>query len=440
VVFVDQRNGWDWKQHAIYDMVHPNRTGARVIAANWFRAMTGTTAVASVQTDSLLPAKTFSARGGTPNFFAKLKAGKPIKVAFLGGSITRAGGGYRDQVMTWFRSQYPSNQFEEIMAAVGGTGSDFGACRVQQHVIDHQPDLVFVEFAVNDNRWRMQFVRETMEGIVRQIWKANASTDICFLYTFAAENLPLLQKGIFPASVSAMESVAAHYNIPSIYMGLTAVDEITKGKLLMSGKKDSSTEPLFSIDGVHPLPETGHKLYTQVLTKNLLLLKENAASVKHALPPALEQQNWGNAGMVSLSKQGRFSGSWATTDSVTKGKEYYALLPQVYATTAADASLTVPFKGTRFGLADIMGPSTAAIEITIDNQPPRIINRFDAFSTYYRLNYFILSDLPAGEHTATIRLAPGPIDKAAILKTRNVEIKDWSPYQGRTLYVGSILY
>jgi lysophospholipase L1-like esterase len=164
---------------------------------------------ADAQTDSLLPAKELSVRGGLPNFFAKIKNGKTVRIAFLGGSITRAGNGYRDQVLTWFREQYPSNQFEEIMAAVSGTGSDFGACRVQQHVIDRKPDLVFIEFAVNDNRRRMQSVRENIEGIVRQIWKADKKTDICFIYTFANENLPQLQKGIFPTSVTAMETVAA---------------------------------------------------------------------------------------------------------------------------------------------------------------------------------------------------------------------------------------
>src|SRR5690349_10238609 len=97
---------------------------------------------AFAQQDSLLAAKEFSPRHGLPNFFAKVKSGKPVKIAFLGGSITRAGNGYRDQVLQWFRSQYPNNQFEEIMAAVSGTGSDFGACRVKQHVIDHEPDLV----------------------------------------------------------------------------------------------------------------------------------------------------------------------------------------------------------------------------------------------------------------------------------------------------------
>jgi lysophospholipase L1-like esterase len=435
VSFVDQRNQWNVDSHTIYDKVHPNRIGARNIAGNWFQALDQS------MTDSLLPARELAARGGLPNFFAKLKAGKPVKIAFLGGSITRAGNGYRDQVLTWLRKQYPANRFEEIMAAVSGTGSDFGACRVQQQVIDHKPDLLFVEFAVNDNRMPMQLVRSTMEGIVRQVWKASKATDICFIYTFSAENLPLLQKGVFPTSVSAMETVASWYNIPGIHMGLAVVAEITKGKLLMAGKKEEQAAiPLFSVDGVHPLPETGHKIYTEVLAKNLLSLQENAVAAKHLLPAAMEKQDWSTAGMIRLPKRVRFSGNWQVTDSVTKGKEYYPLLPQVYATADTSACLTVSFKGTRFGLSDIMGPSTAAIEITIDNQPPRVVNRFDAFCTYYRLNYFILSDLPPGKHTATIRLAPGLIDKQAILKTRNAAVKDWSLYEGKTMYVGAILY
>ncbi|MBS1563581.1 MAG: SGNH/GDSL hydrolase family protein, partial [Bacteroidetes bacterium] len=437
VVFVDQSRDWDWSRYTIEDKVHPNRLGAGVIAARWMEAMKDFLAKRG-HADSLLPAKELSIRGGLPNFFARIASGKPVRVAFLGGSITRAGGGYRDQILAWLRSQYPAVQFEEIMAAVSGTGSDFGACRVKQHVIDKNPDLVFVEFAVNDNRWPMRLVRETMEGIVRQIWKANASTDICFIYTFAAENLPLLQKGLFPASVSAMEAVASHYNIPGIHMGLAAVEEIDKGKMIISGKREEqSSVPLFSIDGVHPLPETGHKIYTRVLSDCLLSMKEKAGMVSHALPVALEKKSWAKAGMISLPGKARFKGDWQQIDSVTKGKEYYPLLPTVYSTASADASLTVKFTGTRFGLADIMGPGSGAVEVTIDKQAPRIINRFDAFCTYYRLNYFILSDLPEGKHTATIRLSRTPIDKAAILKTRNAVVKDWTPYQGQAMFIGA---
>ncbi|MCG2613373.1 SGNH/GDSL hydrolase family protein [Terrimonas sp. NA20] len=402
---------------------------------------TGMTIVANAQADSLLAAKELTIRNGLPHFFARVNTGKAVKVAFLGGSITRAGNGYRDQVMTWLKKQYPSAGFEEIMAAVSGTGSDFGACRVQQHVIDHNPDLVFVEFAVNDNRMLMQFVRETMEGIVRKIRKAKPKTDICFIYTFSNENLPALQKGLFPSSVSAMEAIADHYSIPSIHMGLAVIDQINKGKMLMLGKRDSTyAAPLFSIDGVHPLPETGHKIYTEVLAKNLPALNTNSTRKKHSMPAAMEANNWSNAGMYDLSKKIKFNGNWQFTDSVTKGKEYFPLLPEVQSTASPDASLTVSFKGSRFGMADIMGPGTSAIEITIDDQPPRIITRFDAFSTYYRLNYFLISGLHKGKHTATVKLSSTPVDKAAILKTRNTVVKDWSLYEGKAMYIGAILY
>jgi len=390
------------------------------------------------QSSHLIPVHT---RGGLPNFFTKVKSHKPLNIAFLGGSITRAGNGYRDQLLTWFRTQYPAVTFNEIMAAVSGTGSDFGACRVQQHVIDHRPDLVFIEFAVNDNHMPVALVRETMEGIVRQIWKANAKTDICFIYTMAKENLPDLQKGELPPSVSAMETIATHYNIPGIYMGLAVVDEIEKGKLVIVGKKEEqSTVPIFSYDGVHPLPETGHKIYTQVLTKSLLQMQDSGVAGKHTKVSPLEPHNWSNAGMISSWKKASFTGDWQLTDSVTKGREYYQLLPQVYGTASKEASVTVHFKGMRFGLADIMGPGTAAVEITIDQQAPRIINRFDAFCTYYRLNYFLISDLPPGKHKATIRLAPDPVDKAAILKTRNVTVTNWQPYEKNVMYIGAILY
>lgn len=411
------------------------------LAAIIYFLFTGSGLSSFAQSDSLLPAKEMTVRNGLPNFYKKLKEGKEVKIAFLGGSITRAGNGYRDQLLKSLRGQYPYNTITEIMAAVSGTGSDFGACRVDEHVIRHKPDLLFIEFAVNDNKMLMKRVRETMEGIVRQTWKANANTDICFIYTFSSENLSTLQNGLFPPSVSAMEAVADHYGIPGIHMGLAVVDEISKGKMqIMGNKENTNTLPLFSNDGVHPLPETGHRIYTSVLQKNLGQLAIGSKAAKHKLPAALETNNWSDAGMLSLSKNVQFIGHWAVTDSVAKGKEYYSLLPRVYVTKDTNAVIIAKFKGTRFGMADILGPGTAAIEITIDDNPPKIVNRFDAFCTYYRLSFFIITGLKPGKHTARVRLLKGQLNKEEILKTRNNTIKDWAPYQNEALYTGALLY
>ena len=93
-------------------------------------------------------AEEFRPRDGLPNLFAKLQAGGPVRIAYLGGSITAAAG-WRPKTLAWFKAQYPAAEVVEINAAISGTGSDFGACRVRGDVMAQSPDLVFLECRVN---------------------------------------------------------------------------------------------------------------------------------------------------------------------------------------------------------------------------------------------------------------------------------------------------
>jgi len=88
-------------------------------------------------------------RKGLPNFKAKLDAGKNVRIAYLGGSITAAPG-WRVLSRDWFQEKYPQAKVDEIHAAIGGTGSDLGVFRLQNDALQHKPDLLFIEFAVND--------------------------------------------------------------------------------------------------------------------------------------------------------------------------------------------------------------------------------------------------------------------------------------------------
>lgn len=90
-------------------------------------------------------------RSGLANFFTKMNAGDSVKIAYFGGSITEAGNGWRDQSFNWLKSKYPAVALSQVNAGIGGTGSDLGVFRLQKDVLSKNPDLVFVEFAVNDN-------------------------------------------------------------------------------------------------------------------------------------------------------------------------------------------------------------------------------------------------------------------------------------------------
>ena len=120
----------------------------------------------------------FQARGGIPNFVAKLKEGKEVKIGYLSGSIT-AQADWCVLSRKWFQSQYPKARIDEINAAIGGTGSSLGVFRVQHDVLEHKPDLMFVEFAVNDGGASPVQIKKSMEGIVRQTWTALPDCDIC---------------------------------------------------------------------------------------------------------------------------------------------------------------------------------------------------------------------------------------------------------------------
>lgn len=95
----------------------------------------------------------------------RAQAGEVVTVAFIGGSITEGAGAsqykecYAYRVFQGFRERYGAgdgSNVHSVNAGVGGTPSTFGLMRYQRDIVDRVndsdglPDLVIVEFAVND--------------------------------------------------------------------------------------------------------------------------------------------------------------------------------------------------------------------------------------------------------------------------------------------------
>jgi hypothetical protein len=147
----------------------------------WFFGTVSAAGVPRVDTTSH-QVQAFRKRDGLPNFYRKIALADTLRVAYLGGSIT-AQPGWRVFSLKWMEKRFPRANFREINAAVGGTGSDFGVFRLEDDVLKFHPDLVMVEFAVNDDGAAEDKVIRSMEGIVRRIWQQDPRTDICFVYT-----------------------------------------------------------------------------------------------------------------------------------------------------------------------------------------------------------------------------------------------------------------
>ena len=396
------------------------------------------------------PAVESTPREGLPNFYAKLESkAEEVRIAYLGGSIT-AQEGYRVYSRDFFQKEYPDTRIVGINAAIGGTGSDLGVLRCGHDVISQHPDLVFVEFAVNDRITSVIEIRRNMEGIVRQIWAADPTTDILFVYTFRIgdDSLGQLCQGKMMMSSSVMEEIADHYGIPSIDMGISVAEMYNQGKIVMQASKEGMSRvsgdelnevsmPVdgegripFSRDGTHPYVDTGHRLYMNAIERSLPAIKAAGKAQAHTLPEPMMADCRTDISTVQLDdKMLKLSGEYAQnepSDAVT-GK--FSSFCESFHTFKPGSSISFSFKGKGAYIYDVMGPSAGTISVSVDCGTPVQYKRFDGYCHYYRLSLVQLCGGldPAQTHTVTIDVLDTPIDKYSILHQQSRKYYDNDP-------------
>jgi lysophospholipase L1-like esterase len=382
----------------------------------------------------------FNQRDGLPNFFKKIKSGKEVSVAYLGGSITEAENGWRDLTFDWLQSYYPQTKFKQINATIGGTGSSLGVFRLDRDVLAFRPDLVFVEFAVNDGNGPAEAIHKSMEGIVRKIWKQDPRTDICFVYTIAENGVQALQSGKYQISAAAMETIAGHYGIPSIHMGVEVVKLLGEGKLIFAGNPDEHPGKIvFTKDKTHPLSGSGHPIYAEAVKRSFLKMEDVASGKAHKLVKAYDPGNWEKAKMIPLSEVAK-NDKWQDLPHDNELiKRFSRSISYLTKASSAGASFTVKFKGKILGVYDVIGPESGMVEVVADDKPAVEIERFDPYCTYYRRNAFFVKDLTDGVHEVTFTLSGKALDKAAILAKRNTPFDNPQNYAVNGWLVNNIL-
>jgi lysophospholipase L1-like esterase len=148
---------------------------------------------------------------------AKLRRGETVSVVALGGSITTghqaappASAGWAGLVARWWMEKAAETGGTIVYHNSGASGTDsaFGAIRIQDHVLAYNPDVVFVEFAVND-QWLASRVRQrSYEGVLRQVLDGSERSVIL---------LALNEKANPNKSTRAEEErIGKHYGLPTL--------------------------------------------------------------------------------------------------------------------------------------------------------------------------------------------------------------------------------
>ena len=336
----------------------------------------------------------------------RLQKGLGLTVAYFGGSITEGAGAsaydncWAAKTTARLRASYPDCPVRHIQAAIGGTDSTLGVCRLERDVLAHHPDLVFFEFGVNDSGLDFHTALKNAEACFRRIWTADPSTDIVTVYTVTKSlSDRAAEGGVWPAK-DAHAAVSHLYGVPQIDMG-----EALRARILTEGN-DWLT---YTADTVHP-NDAGYEICASVVRNKLdeWLNCVPDRLTPHVLPSPLipEGESRVNARMADCT-EAAFDSRWTLREESLSGR-----YPRYIECAEPGGELTFSFDGRRIGFYWMMAKDSGDALCSVDGGEFIPVRSWDHYcKSFNRANAaWFPAELEPGRHTLRLRLSP---DKAA---------------------------
>ncbi len=348
----------------------------------------------------------YEVRGGLKNAQLRIAKEKAARVAFVGGSITE-GNGWRPLVCEGLSKRYPETKFDFSNAGISSTCSTTGVHRLQTDVFSKgRVDLLFVEFAVNDNQDaghdHATCIRG-MEGILCQARKHNPNIDVIFVYFPNAGHIKTINEGAMPHEIVAHEKVAAHYRVPVVNVAADIALRIKSGE---------SSWQVYG--GTHPKP-AGSKMVADRISELFDVAWDSAPTqlIDHPAPTAqLDPLSYTRGRFLPLEKAKLGDGwtidqpNWKAIKGGKRGR--FTAIPMLTASEPG-STLSLPFRGSAIGVYVVAGPDAGTMEFSIDGEVFKSADLFHRFSRglHYPRTVTFAADLKPTDHTLTLRVAEG---------------------------------
>lgn len=223
----------------------------------------------------------------------RVQRGEELTVGFLGGSITQGSlassdtTSYAYLVYRWWCDTFPKACIHYVNGGIGGTTSHFGVSRAVEDVLMYQPDVVFVDFSVNDEP--EEFFQETFEGLLRKLLSWESAPAVVILNNVYYDTGKNAQK--------YHNTVAEHYGVPYVSILDTVYQKMKAGEY---------TREELTPDGLHP-NDKGHALVAAELIQYLEQVKQKLDSSiteetaeESVLPAPLTENAYQNAQRLTI--------------------------------------------------------------------------------------------------------------------------------------------
>ena len=203
----------------------------------------------------------------------RMKQGEKISVAAIGGSVTEGAGAdkieesYMNRFFAYLQNTYSQADLTYVNAGLGGTPSALGVMRYERDVVEvlgDTPDILIVEFAVND--YNEVTKGRAYESLVRTALEADEKTAVILVFAVFQSQWNM-QSDYIP--------VGKHYGLPMVSIRDAVKKPYADGNL---------TDKEFFFDEYHPT-SYGHEIMADCISRMVQRLeKEGGASSVEALP------------------------------------------------------------------------------------------------------------------------------------------------------------
>ena len=310
----------------------------------------------SLFTDKMIERSLISA-GNTERFqkaVSKAQSGEDVSIVYLGGSITEGALAKPQETKCYaylsaqsFASKYMQDKshLKYHNAGISGTPSLLGITRLEQDVLSHSPDIVFVEFAVNDSNDDTS--KMVYESLIRKLLASKTQPAVVLIFTLS---------DTFYSCQPHMQKIGKHYDLGMISVYNAIQPQIQLGKMKWSD---------YSSDYAHPTTE-GHTFIADLIG-NYFDQAVEIASEPYQMPEdavygsILENLKNIREGDPEITSVGSFPFGDATCYSYKKGWRHLASKKE-------NEPLTLTVTGRYMTLAykQMNNPGFGSIEVYVD--------------------------------------------------------------------------